>query len=140
MGSVFRRIGALHRSQAGLIGSCSADAIAILQYIHSFAQMVEEEVSGSIFDIYIITDSITPIVTGYTADRFEAGSPLVFLLYKVHRTVYTNAQTGNDLIAYLKNRLFSNRLQLRGIVHHTFYIELFLYIQLSSLLSHIADR
>ena len=44
------------------------------------------------------------------------------------------------LIAYLKNRLFSNRLQLRGVVHHTFYIQLFLYIQLSSLLSHIADR
>ena len=72
--------------------------------------MIKEEIGGSILDVYIIADSITPVVTGYAADRFEAGAPLVFQLYEVHRTVCTNAQTGNYFIAYLKNGLFCNRL------------------------------
>ena len=68
--------------------------------------MVKEEIDASILDVYVIAESITPVVTGYAADRFEAGAPLIFQLYEVHRTVCTNTLTGNYFIAYLKNTVF----------------------------------
>ena len=66
--------------------------------------MIEEEISRCIFDVYVIAKPVVPTITGDTADRFETSAPLIFQLYKVHRTVYADAQTGNDFITYLKNR------------------------------------
>ena len=67
--------------------------------------MVEEEVGRGVFNVYIIAESIVPAITGNTADRLEAGATLVFQLHKVHRTVYTNGQTGNNFITYCENGL-----------------------------------
>ena len=58
--------------------------------------MIEEEIGRCIFDVYVIAQSVVPTIDGNAADRFEASSPLIFQLHKVHRTVYTDAQTGND--------------------------------------------
>ena len=101
--------------------------------------MIEEEIGRCIFDVYVIAQSVVPTIAGNAADRFEASSPLIFQLHKVHRTVYTDAQTGNDFITYLKNSFHCYRLQLRDIIYHTFHIQLFLYIQLTTLLFHITD-
>ena len=77
--------------------------------------MIEEEIGRCIFDVYVIAQSVVPTIAGNAADRFEASSPLIFQLHKIHRTVYTDAQTGNDFITYLKNCFRCYRLQLRDI-------------------------
>ena len=47
--------------------------------------MVEEEIGCGIFHFCIITEAITPTITGKRAYRFKAGTPLVFQLNKVKR-------------------------------------------------------
>ena len=44
--------------------------------------MVEEEIGCGIFHFCIITEAITPTITGKRAYRFKAGTPLVFQLNK----------------------------------------------------------
>lgn len=82
-----------------------------IQYINSLPQVIEEEIGRSIFNVHIIADSVIPAITGDTADRLETSATLIFQLYKVHCTVYTDTQTGNNLITYLKHRLCRDRLR-----------------------------